>query len=152
LGTVARLAIDIALNDGDPKVLRSALEQMPKASPEGKALYVPILNALDSRERALEILQELYDDKNVEWPSKLTDIALFAAWFGDPDLALQAKAEEVRMTTIRNFSLWYPVMSEVRKLQGFKDLVTEIRLVDYWREYGWADACDPIGGDDFECH
>jgi hypothetical protein len=42
-------------------------------------------------------------------------------------------------------------MSEVRRLPEFKDLVTELNLVEYWRTYGWADACRPLGDDDFEC-
>jgi TolB-like protein/DNA-binding winged helix-turn-helix (wHTH) protein len=151
LGTVIRLSIDIALNDDDPAALRAALARMPSASPSGRTLYAPILDALDSPKRAVEILEDVYRDKNVEWPSKLTDIALLAAYFGDPDLALRAKGEEVRMTTIRNISLWYPVMSEVRSLPGFKDLVTEIGLVDYWRAYGWPDYCSPLDDDDFEC-
>jgi hypothetical protein len=93
---------------------------------------------------------QIYED--VQWPSKLHDIALLAARFGDPKFALEAKGEEVRDTTIRSFALWWPVMTDVRRLPAFKDLVTEIRLVDYWRAYGWADACHPIGDVDFECH
>ena len=42
-------------------------------------------------------------------------------------------------------------MADVRRLPGFKDLVTDLNLVEYWRTYGWADACEPLGNDDFTC-
>ena len=48
-------------------------------------------------------------------------------------------------------ALWRPVLSEVRKLPGFKDLVRSEGLVDYWRAYGWPDVCRPTAGEDFEC-
>ena len=32
-------------------------------------------------------------------------------------------------------------------------LVTELKMVGYWRNTGnWGDFCNPIGVDDFECH
>ena len=40
----------------------------------------------------------------------------------------------------------------MRKLPGFKDLLRDLGLVDYWRKTGnWADFVRPIGDDDFEC-
>jgi hypothetical protein len=42
-------------------------------------------------------------------------------------------------------------MSDVRRLPGFKELVTDLNLDAYWRASGWADACRPIGADDFTC-
>jgi hypothetical protein len=43
-------------------------------------------------------------------------------------------------------------MSDVRNMPGFKKFVRDMGLVDYWREYGWADLCKQVGQDDFECH
>ncbi len=43
------------------------------------------------------------------------------------------------------------MMSEVRQLPGFKESVTDLNLVAYWRASGWADLCQPLGDDDFEC-
>lgn len=42
-------------------------------------------------------------------------------------------------------------MSEVRTLPEFKTLVTDVNLVDYWRAYGWADACRALSENDFTC-
>jgi hypothetical protein len=44
------------------------------------------------------------------------------------------------------------MMAEARRTEGFKALVRDLGLVDYWRASGsWADFCRPIGADDFEC-
>ena len=76
---------------------------------------------------------------------------MVAAYFGDPQFALEVKAEDVRSNVLRIAALWYPVMSDVRRLPEFKEFVTEVNLVEYWRSYGWADACRPIDDEDFEC-
>jgi len=35
--------------------------------------------------------------------------------------------------------LWRPVLADVRKLAGFKELVRREGLVDYWRANGWPE-------------
>jgi TolB-like protein len=99
----------------------------------------------------LSVLKETLQDPNASWPSKYNDIGLLAAFFGDPELALEAVAFESRLTTIRLFSLWFPVMRDVRRLAGFKELMEDINLPEYWRLYGWPDHCRPIGESDFDC-
>jgi len=108
-------------------------------------LYAPVLKVFDSHEMVLSTLRAAYADNGSRWPSKLHDIALLAAYFGDPELALQTIGEEVRLHSPRIYALWYPLMSEVRQLQGFKELVTDLNLVAYWRASGWADLCQPLG-------
>ena len=47
---------------------------------------------------------------------------------------------------------WRPIFRDMRKLPGFKDLMRDIGIVDYWRTTGhWGDFCRPVGEDDFEC-
>ena len=114
-------------------------------------LYSPVLAEFDSPERVLSILRTLYRDESLHWPRKLHDIAMVAAYFGDPEFALKVKREEARLNIARLHAVWYPFMSEVRQLPEFKNLVTELNLVEYWRAYGWADACAPLGDNDFTC-
>jgi TolB-like protein/DNA-binding winged helix-turn-helix (wHTH) protein/Tfp pilus assembly protein PilF len=144
-------SVNIAFNEQDPEALKAAIRAMPETDASYSHLHGPLLAEFDSPERVLSMLQELYRDKSVQWPRKLDDIALAAAYFGDPQFALKVKSEEVRKSSVRLHKLWYPVMSEVRRLPEFKDLVTELNLVRYWREYGWADSCRPLGHEDFEC-
>ena len=51
-----------------------------------------------------------------------------------------------------NFYLWYPTLSEVRKLPEFHALVEDMELVRVWRETGdWGDYCRPVSETDFRC-
>jgi tetratricopeptide (TPR) repeat protein len=143
--------LSIALNERNFDDIKASIEAMPPTAVATIALYAPVLRAFDSPEEVLTILREIYADHSRRWPSKLHDIALFAAYFGDPEFALQTIGEEVRYTSARQAALWYPMMSEVRQLPGFRELVTDLNLVAYWRASGWADLCRPLSENDFEC-
>jgi TolB-like protein len=82
-----------------------------------------------------------------------TQPALWAAYFGDYDLALQMlKADtDPDLRFVSALSYWRPIMAGVRRLPAFKDYLRGTGLVDYWREYGWGEHCKPLGDDDFEC-
>jgi TolB-like protein len=84
------------------------------------------------------------------------EIAIWAAYFGDSQFAfdLLPRMESFRIGRGRALPLllWNPLLSDVRKMPGFKKIVRDMGMVEYWREYGWADLCKPVGKDDFECH
>jgi TolB-like protein/Flp pilus assembly protein TadD len=141
----------IALNEGDSKEIKATMALMPPNAISTTKLYDPVLRVFDSPEMVLSQLRETYADNDSWWPSKLHDIALLAAYFGERELALKAIGEEVRGSFYRMHALWFPVMSDVRQLAGFEELVTDLNLVAYWRASGWADQCQPKGDDDFEC-
>jgi TolB-like protein len=140
-----------ALNAGDNETLRHELSSLTAETAAAGPLRGPILNNFSSPDRILDELTSIFGDRDVEWPSKYSDIALFAAFYGDPQLALKAMSYEATRTTVRYGTLWFPVMSKVRKLPGFKQLVSDVNLVEYWRAYGWTDHCRAVGADDFEC-
>jgi TolB-like protein/tetratricopeptide (TPR) repeat protein len=141
----------VALNRGDLDTLKALFDKLiPQRGPI--ALHLAALRQdFDTPDRMIESLVALYEDESATWPSKYLDITLLAAFFGDPDLALDIFSREVRLTTVRYGSLWYPVLADMRKLPAFKRLMTDVKLVDYWREHGWPDHCRPIGNEDFEC-
>ena len=157
--------LDIAFNQNDPEALKAAIRAIPEANlsnfdPDGRNkplnlsyinLFGPLLAEFDSPERALSILRDVYQDESVRWARKRHDVAMAAAYFGDPRFALTVKGEEVRIGPVRMSAVWYPVMSEVRRLPEFKELVSDLNLVEYWRVYGWADYCEPMGENDFTC-
>jgi tetratricopeptide (TPR) repeat protein len=92
-------------------------------------------------------------------------IAVWFAYAGDPDLALEALNTVVDAYTytsaqiwtfsdsdITHRTQWRPLMREVRRLPGFKDLVRKLGLAGYWRATGnWGEFCRPVSADDFEC-
>ncbi len=141
----------IALNERDPATLKAAISELPQSNASTITLYVPVLRDIDRPETALSTIKAIYADKSVMWPSKYHDIALLAAYFGDAEFSLEVMSIGARLTSVRLGALWYPVMSEARQLPEFKDLVTDINLVEYWRMYGWADHCRPVGNNDFVC-
>jgi adenylate cyclase len=106
---------------------------------------------LDSPKQALIKLHQLYSDENTLSERDITDISILAAYFGDPDFAMEAMEKGIKINALGLFKIWYPVMKDVRQLPRFKELMREIGLVDYWEEFGWPDLCRPRGDDDFVC-
>jgi TolB-like protein len=78
-------------------------------------------------------------------------IGALAARFGDAELALTSFEETFNSSPEQIYALWRPVYRDMRKLPRFKDFVRQVGLVDYWKQYGWPDACQPFGENDFEC-
>lgn len=143
--------LDVAFNQSDSEVVKSTILAMPESSVAFVNLYEPLLENFDSPDRILVLLEEVYRDESLRWPRKLHDISMAAAYFGYPQFALTVKGREVRAGVVRMHALWKPVMSDVRRLPEFKELVRELNLVEYWRTYGWADACKPLDEADFSC-
>jgi tetratricopeptide (TPR) repeat protein len=108
---------------------------------------------LDSPKEGLAKLHQLYSDENNLSEIDITDISMWAAYFGDSEFAMDAMEKGVRINATGFFKIWYPVMKEVRKLPRFKEFIKEIGLVDYWNKFGWPDnnICRPVGDDDFKC-
>jgi hypothetical protein len=50
------------------------------------------------------------------------------------------------------WALWYRDATAIRQTPAFRELVTELKLVEYWRQSNqWPDVCRPVGGDGFKC-
>jgi hypothetical protein len=141
----------IALNEDDAEKIRAILAAKDPTDLSTIKLYAPVLKEFDSREMVLSTLRAAYADSDSKWSSKLTDIGLLAAYFGDDELALQTIREEAFLGSIRFGVVWYPLMADVRQSQGFKELVTDFNLLEYWRASEWPERCRPLGADDFEC-
>jgi TolB-like protein/tetratricopeptide (TPR) repeat protein len=143
--------LEVAMSEKNPQAVRASLEYLVTLNYPARSMHAEILAALGEPGTVNAILDRHLADSTEMWPSKYHDIAMVAAYFDDPELAIEAKAREVTHTPVRAGALWHPVMSGVRQLPEFKSLVSSIGLVEYWREYGWANACRPVGADDFEC-
>ena len=79
---------------------------------------------------------------DILWPQLGATQAFLDAW---RKRLLDAGWKDVAM------NLAYPLVSPARKTDGYKKMVTELGLVDYWRERGWPEYCHPVSEDDFEC-
>jgi len=138
LATVGRLG---AHDVSEPNELRLQADDMDAAA--AKYFHAP--------ERALQELRVLYADERYTNQIERRRLAMWAAYFGDPELALSAIKDSATDTALNVFMVWFPLFSEVRQQPGFKDLMREFGLVAHWRAYGWPKYCRPSGGDDFEC-
>ncbi len=145
------LHLAIAYNQASIDEISTLISTLPHDSIPYRELYGPLSAVLHDREAALAFLRGLADDPDRHWPNKYRDIALAAAYLGDAPLAFEVFRRELTYTTIRFGSLWFPVMSDVRKLSAFKTFVRDVNLDDYWRKHGWSDFCRPRGKDDFVC-
>lgn len=132
-----------ALEDGDPDTIARWLTRVT-AHTGGRLgeFFDAMSQRLDEPAAGARWLRKAYSNEEYEdyW------IAIFAAHFGDPELALAAL-----LRSPDAYAIWVPLMAEVRSRPGFKDLVRELGLPEYWREFAWADFCRPVGEDDFTC-
>jgi hypothetical protein len=106
---------------------------------------------LNSPKEGLAEVRRYYADDNYQDELSLISILQWAAYFGDPELAIDAMEKVVSIDgeTIKN--IWYPSMHEVRQQPRFKALVKKIGLVDYWNTFGWPDICHKLDNGDFVC-
>jgi hypothetical protein len=77
--------------------------------------------------------------------------AAWAAHYGDVELALRAAAGASDTRAHNIWFLWLPLFDSVRRAPGFKPLLAELGLVDYWKRNGWPSAWRAAGTGDFEC-
>ncbi len=107
------------------------------------------INFLDKPKEALAQLKLELNNPINNNPFARAGIAVGASFFGDHELALQV----FREIGSPIFTMWRPIHKEMRQLPGFKNLVREIGLYNYWLTTGkWGDFCRPVGDDDFECY
>jgi len=115
----------------------------------------PIFNVakrhLDSPEDGLEELRRYYTNEDNLSSVDLNEISWCAAYFGDPEFAIDALKKAVSINATALFAVWGPVMQETRHLPRFKKFIREIGLVEYWNKFGWPDLCRPVGDGDFVC-
>jgi TolB-like protein/DNA-binding winged helix-turn-helix (wHTH) protein len=146
-----RTMLHIALAEGNPEAIKDAMSDLMTVDAASSSLMEQLLSNFESPDAALAIIRTAQADRNVRWPAKQNDIALFAAYFGDPQLAIKSFSQEVGLSIVRIGAIWYPIMSDARQMPEFKSLVTDLNLVSYWRAYGWPDVCTPMGETDFRC-
>jgi hypothetical protein len=106
---------------------------------------------LDSPADGLAAMRSLHANPKLVTASNLRGMTVWALHFGDPTLALQWFRESVELQASGMLNAWLPAFADLRREPGFKDLVRDQRLPEYWNIYGWPEFCRPTEGPDFEC-
>lgn len=134
------------------KELSAKLLDTDSMPPANKDLTRTMHSLLDSPAAAIAELRRMHQDPAFDDPLTHMVIPIYASYFGDHDLALEAYQAGSKSGLFSPLLMWRPIHKEMRRFPGFKDLVRDLGLVDYWRASGnWGDFCRPISDDDFEC-
>jgi len=85
------------------------------------------------------------------------DLIRCGTWLGEPDLVFDVlfaegvpPFEDGVPTEVVFINLFFPDAQVLRQDPRFRELVVESGLLDYWRQWGWSDYCEP-DGDSFRC-
>jgi hypothetical protein len=78
------------------------------------------------------------------------NLALWAAFFGDDDLAMQLLAAAYEHTAMNAWFIWMPLLHETRQHPEFERLLSDLGLVEYWDEFGWPSICRRVA-DRIQC-
>jgi adenylate cyclase len=102
---------------------------------------------------ALEIVRAAHEDPVNQDPTRQMFSAAYAGHFGDVELALASLRRALAdMHGGMVHVVWFPDLARTRRTEGFKILLRDIGLVDYWYTTGnWGDFCRPAGDGDVEC-
>ena len=138
----------VALARRDPVLIRAS----DVATWAWHPLYQKLSAQLDRPEKALADLRLFIKDQRTGPVSSWgMGPGIWAAYLGAPRLTLELWRPVALDPTFTRL-MWAPFLSDMRHLPEFKALVTELKLVEYWRTTGkWGEFCKPLGADDFEC-
>jgi hypothetical protein len=71
-------------------------------------------------------------------------LGVWSAYYSEPALALQLLSDAAPRLGHPGV-IWLPLFAGARSLPGFVELAQRMGMADYWRVYGYADFCNPVG-------
>jgi len=126
--------------------------ELPGGPADSQTLTMRMRDLLDQPDEAISELRSYVEDVEGRTPFEKSVVTIYASYFGDDDLTLRLFFELQKVEALSGELLWQPIYAGVRRLPGFKDLLRDRALVDYWRQSGhWGDFCRPLGDEEFEC-
>jgi TolB-like protein/DNA-binding winged helix-turn-helix (wHTH) protein/Tfp pilus assembly protein PilF len=109
----------------------------------------PLHQRLDDQASVSAAIHEFQQKPN-KVGAELAYYSAIAAAIGENELALEFMRESLQDAWQGFFWMWLPVFDEVRMQPGFRDLLIESGIVEYWQQHGWPEVCQPDGAS-FSC-
>jgi TolB-like protein len=123
---------------------------------DARAIPIPEIDRafehIEQPKAALAILRQGLKAPENQEGIKQYLLAFHAALHGDPNLALEGvRRAAIDYRSVSSYMFWFPFLRDMRQLPGFKQLIRDMGIYDYWRASGnWGDFARPVGDDDFE--
>jgi hypothetical protein len=114
-------------------------------------MAIALSEHVENPEAGAAEVRRLSSDKAYRSNIARINLALWAAFFGNDELALDLLTAALEQSRTNTYYMWMPLLERARQRPAFKTLVRDLGLVDYWQEFGWPPICQPAQGDDFAC-
>jgi tetratricopeptide (TPR) repeat protein len=130
---------------------RRDFEHVRRVAPALGGIQRAMSGYIDTPEAGIAEIRRLAGEERYQANIPRINFALWAAFFGDDELALDLLTAALEQSRTNTYYVWMPLFERARQRPAFKALLRDLGLVDYWREYGWPEICQPTQGDDFAC-
>jgi len=145
-----RSALFTALATRDKGLIAAKADSIKDSDLGAGHLDKKLASLLTDGQALKRTLDEMWSDPVNQHGYRAESIAIWAAYAGHNDLALSALNH--LPNDLAAPALWHPVMANIRNTSGFRNLVQETGLLNYWLNSGeWSEFCRPVGTHDFEC-
>jgi TolB-like protein len=145
----------LAMEQNDRALMNYCLDKMLEGEPllpDNESITRSMHACVDSPENARKELERFDSEPAYDTFIGRTVITVWASYFGNHELALKQLQIVSGEKSVAVFIVWRPIQKGMRQLPGFKDLLRDFGLVDYWQTTGnWGEFCRPTGDGDFEC-
>jgi TolB-like protein len=130
---------------------RRDFEHVRRVAPALGGIPRAMSGYIDTPEAGIAEIRRLGGEERYQANTWRIHLALWAAFFGDDELALDLLSLALGQSRTNTYYVWMPLLGRARQRPAFKALLRDLGLVEYWREYGWPEICQPTQGEDFTC-
>jgi TolB-like protein len=104
---------------------------------------------IDAMQETMEQVKsgQLNETQQRSWTEQIMSCSI---WLEKPDFVFETLLKAGTPTEIFFINMFRPGDRVLRQDPRFRELVVESGLLDYWRQWGWSDYCEP-DGDSFRC-
>ena len=145
------------LLNGDPERAIETYRQMGEMAVNWLPDCIRARDGLEPEAGLVEALWETLDQKKAGQLSRGQEIwwswqiIRCATWISQPDIIFDLLESEENVPTENLFFLFFfSDATNLRQDSRFRDMVVDMGLLDYWRQWGWSDYCEE-NGDSFRC-